>query len=363
LLRIAHVISTPEGIGGAEQTLSQLVRYGAGEGWDQLVLNPFARSPHDEQLRSLYAPAAYQAKPGATWSALPSLRRWLIERLGAFRPQIVHVHLFHASALVASIPRPAWARLVLSHQHGDHFQATGARFYEVVDRLAGRRYDQVVACSQSVEDFLLYRYGYPAKRVTCVRNGWSGNPIERNGTGRSIICVARFRKQKNHAALVDAVSRVRGQIPDVRLSLVGDGETRADVEGQVMRLGLEPNVEFLGDVRDVWPLLARARVFALPSTYEPLGISALEAMAAGLPVVASAVGGLREIVTHEETGFLCRPGDTVDLTERLTTLLKDDDLASRMGHRARAAANSYTVERTTEGYSHVYERLLDRQHA
>ena len=110
-------------------------------------------------------------------------------------------------------PTSCGARLVLSHQHGDHFQATGARFYEVVDRLAGRRYDQVVGCSQSVEDFLLYRYGYPAKLVTCVRNGWSGTPIERNGTGQSIICVARFRHQKNHAALVEAVARVRRPDP------------------------------------------------------------------------------------------------------------------------------------------------------
>jgi glycosyltransferase involved in cell wall biosynthesis len=284
-------------------------------------------------------------------------------RLEAFRPSVVHAHLFHASVLVASISRPPGARTVLSHQHGDHFQATRARLYELVDRFAGRRYDQVVACSQSVEDFLLYRYRYPASRVTCVRNGWSGNPAARNGTGRSIICVARFRPQKNHRALVDAVARVRDQIPDVHLQLVGDGETRPAVEAQVARLGLGRNVEFLGSVSDVWPLLARARIFAMPSTYEPLGISALEAMAAGLPVVATAVGGLREVVIDGQTGFLCRPGDPQDLADRLTSLLSDDDLASKMGERGRDAAQRFTVERTTEGYAQVYDRLLNSHHA
>jgi L-malate glycosyltransferase len=362
LLRIAHVISTPEGVGGAEQTLSQLVRYGAAQGWIQLVLNPFALSPCATQLRSLCAPADYDAKPGATWTALPSVRRWLIRRLRAFHPQIVHAHLFHASALVASVPRPHGARLVLSHQHGDHFLAAGARAYELADRLTGRRYDQVVACSQSVEDFLLYRYNYPTRKVCCVRNGWSGTAIERNGVGRSIICVARFRAQKNHRSLVDALAQVRECVPDVRLQLVGEGSTRTDVEAHVNRLGLARHVEFLGQMSDVWPALAQARVFALPSLYEPLGIAALEAMAAGLPVVATAVGGLREIVADGQTGFLCRPDDAGDLAEHLTRLLTDDDLAVAMGRRAQEAARLYSAERTAEGYARVYEQLLNDDH-
>jgi glycosyltransferase involved in cell wall biosynthesis len=360
-MRIAHVISTPTGVGGAETTLSQLVRYGHVQGWDQLVLNPFALFPNDAEVESFYAPAHYEGKRCPAMPMLLPLRSWLTDRVRAFRPDVVHAHLFHASVLVASIKRPAGARLVLSHQHGDHFQATGATVRQVVDALAGRRYDQVVGCSQSVEDYLLYRYGYSPQRVCHIRNGWDGDPQPREGSDHSIICVARFREQKNHRLLIDAVQRVRAQVPDVVLRLVGDGETRADVEKYVSQIGLDGKVEFLGAATDVWPLLARSRVFALPSKYEPLGIAALEAMAAGLPVVATAVGGLREIVQDEETGFLVAPESVTELADRLVRLLIDDRLAQRMGERAQESAQRYRAERTAKEYARLYGRVLQRQ--
>jgi glycosyltransferase involved in cell wall biosynthesis len=357
-LRVAHVISTPTGVGGAEATLSQLVANGASRGWAQLVLNPFALDPADPRVAGFYAPAVYEGKRCAHWRTLPSLRRWLSHRLDEFRPDVVHAHLYHASVVVASLRRPPGSVLILSHQHGDHFHMMGSRLHETIDRLAGLRYDQVVGCSQSVEDFLLYRYGYSPRRVSFVRNGWRGEPIARDGSDPVIICVARFRAQKNHRALIEAVAHVREQVPAVRLQLVGEGNTRAQIEEHVHRIGLSESVEFVGTAADVWPLLARARVFALVSTYEPLGIAALEAMAAGLPLVVSAVGGLREVVEDGDTGFLVPPDDIRELAHRLTRLLRDDELAMKMGKRAREAAQRYHADRTAEGYARVYERLL-----
>jgi glycosyltransferase involved in cell wall biosynthesis len=358
-MRIAHVISTPAGVGGAEKTLAQLVQYGHVQGWDQLVLNPFALAPDDGTARSFYAPADYRAKRCSSVPRLPSLRRWLSTELRSFCPDIVHAHLFHASVLVASLRRPSGARLVLSHQHGDHFEAMGAPVRRLADRLAGRRYDQVVGCSQSVAKFLISSYGYAPDRVSFVHNGWDGHPAPRNGDDGSLICVARFREQKNHRLLIDAVLRIRERIPDVKLRLIGDGETRSEIEEYVSRSGARRNVEFLGSITDVWPLLARARVFALPSSWEPLGIAALEAMAAGLPVVVTAVGGLREIVQDGENGFLVSPTSTVDLADRLTLLLTDDDLAHQMGARGQRIAEQYRAERTAGAYAGIYSRLLE----
>lgn len=362
-MRIVHVISTPAGVGGAEETLAQLVRHGDARGWEQLVLNPFALAPADAGPASFYAPAPYEAYRCTTLPELLPLRRWLSRRLHSFQPDVVHSHLFHASVLVASIRRPRGARLVLSHQHGDHFQATGARLYEGLDRLAGRRYDLIVGCSQSVEDFLIYRYGYRRGRVSFVRNGWAGEPLPRNVTDRSIICVARFRTQKNHRLLVDALARVREQVPDVRLRLVGDGETRVEIEDYVSRTGLGASVDFLGSRSDVWPLLAAARVFTLASSYEPLGIAALEAMAAGTPVVATAVGGLREIVEDGETGFLVPAQSSLELADRLVRLLTDDHLAQRMGDAARQRAQLFHAARMTAGYARLYDAVLRSRNA
>src|SRR5207302_2002669 len=153
------------------------------------------------------------------------------------------------------------------------------------------------------------------------------------------------------------VALVRDELPDVRLTLVGDGSTRSDVEAYVRRCGLPRNVEFLGETSKVWPFLAKARVFTLATLYEPLGIAVLEAMAAGLPVVATGVGGICEIVEHGRTGFLVPPREPAQMAAYLVHLLADDELADRMGHEACQAAQAYRADRTAEGYARVYEQL------
>lgn len=359
-LRVAHVISTPTGVGGAETTLARLVSFGRDLSWCQLVLNPFALDPADPEITELYAPATYEGRPCTRWHELPALRRWTQRRLEQFEPDIVHCHLHHASVLVASLPRPAGARLLLSHQHGDHFRATESRAHEALDRLAGLRFDHVVGCSEYVERFLIERYHYRPARVSYVRNGWAGTPMARRAPpeGAQVICVARFRSQKNHVTLIDAIAKVRERVPNVRLILVGDGDQRGALVSQVRRLDLGDHVEFLGSAADVWPLLAEARVFALASTYEPLGIAVLEAMAAGLPVVTTAVGGLPEIVRSGETGFLVPPGDSDQLAARIQVLLTDDALADRMGKAARRTAAEHEARRMVRDYAGVYEHLL-----
>jgi glycosyltransferase involved in cell wall biosynthesis len=357
-MRIAHVISTPSDFGGAEKTVAQLVRYGHTHGWEQLVLNPFALDPDDGAAASFYSPATYEGRRCRTLPMVLPLRRWLSNRLRTFRPNVVHAHLFQASVLVATIQRPGDARLVLSHQHGPFFELTGAHLRQALDRMAGRRYDLVVGSSQSVEDYLRYRYRYPQGRVTFVHNGWDGDPLPRTDTDRSVVCVARLRPEKNHRMLIDAIASVRERVPDVRLRLVGDGEGRRGLEEYASRLQMSGCVEFVGGTSEVWPLLASARVFSLTSIYETLGIAALEAMAAGLPVVATAVGGLREVVHDGETGFLVSPGSTADLADRLTRLLTDDDLARQMGSRGRQMAERFRAERMAERYAQLYERLL-----
>ncbi|MDX6721497.1 MAG: hypothetical protein QOJ63_3751 [Solirubrobacteraceae bacterium] len=361
-MRVTHVISTPTGVGGAERTLSDLVALGASKGWDQLVLNPFALDPDADELSALYAPASYEGRRCRGVRGLPALRSWLSRRVAAFQPDVVHAHLFHASVMVASLRRPRDSAFVLSHQHGDKFQVGRSRLLELADRIAVRHFDQVVGCSQSVADYLLYRYGLAPTRVSYVRNGWSGRPRPPSADplGQRVICVAHLSAQKNHRVLIEAIAKVRERASDVCLQLVGDGADRAELEAYARRRGLEDSVEFLGRVDDVWPLLAEAHVFVLASLYEPLGIAALEAMAAGLPVVASSVGGLREIVRDGTTGYLVPPGDAELLAARIAELLGDRQLASTMGLRGREVAEEYRSERMAEGYARVYEGLTHR---
>ncbi len=358
--RVAHVISTPAGIGGAERVLGQIVAAGAERGWDQIVLNPFARSGANPALQRVCGDVRYAAFPAARLRHLPSLLTWLDRRLAAFGPAIVHAHLFHALVAVATSRGSHGAWLVSSHHHGDHFRETGQRLYERVDRYAGGRFDRVVAVSAMVRDFLVAEYRYAPDRVPLIMNGWAGAPAARAGLARrpTIVCTANFRAQKDHVTLLEAVRLVTRDIPTVELLLVGGGELEEHLRRRAHDLGVAANVRFVGTVEDVWPYLAQAHVFALASRYEPLGIAILEAMAAGLPVVATAAGGIPELVAAGATGELVRPGDARAMARHLTRLLREPELREHMARAARTVAAEHSTSRMVEAYFGLYDALL-----
>ena len=144
--RIAHVISTPEGVGGAERLAADLTAEGAARGWTQVVLNPFAADPLDSELAGLVAPAYYRGR-SARPSQVPAMALWLRRWLDQFEPDLVHAHLFHAGIATAAARRGS-APYVLTHHHGDALVYEERRRDALLDRIAGRRYDRVVAISR-----------------------------------------------------------------------------------------------------------------------------------------------------------------------------------------------------------------------
>ena len=358
-LRIAHVIST-RGVGGAERIVAALVSGGAARGFEQLVLNPFA-GERSASFASLCEPGEYMARRCDRLSELPGLRRWLQAELDDFRPDIVHAVLFHARVAMATIPRRPGTGWLLTQAYDHTLRLTAhPRIRERLDRWSGRRFDYVVAISDSVHQFLLREYGYPAAKVVRISPGWEGVPLPPTSSNGdpTVVCVAKFRPEKGHAVLLAAFDLVRRQVPQARLRLVGDGELEAELKADVASRGLNGSVEFVGAVPQIWPVLASAHVFALPSLSEAFGIAAVEAMAAGVPVVASEVGGLPEIVTPGVTGELFPPGDHEALASHLIRLLRSPDLRERMGAAGREAAQAHSMERTVARYVALYDEML-----
>lgn len=360
---IAHVISTPKGVGGAEHVMLALLREGARRGWRQEVLDPFdvdpSVSPLMADVRGI-GNVGFSAVSTRRLRQLPAARRWLKRELDRLDPGLVHVHLFHALALTASLPRGRRVTLA-THHHGDYLRVASRRLEERVDRWAVSRMDHVVACSRSVRGFLTSRYGCSPSLITTIPNGWEGQlPEESSGRDRNtVLCVAHFRREKDHGTLIKAFSIVADSHPEARLVLVGGGPLRNRIEGQTVTLGLSDVVSFIGPVDDVWPFYARAGVFVLPSLAEPFGIAALEAMAASVPVVATSVGGIPEIVTHGENGLLVAPADPSEMAEAMKALLKDQEMARRMGSAGREVAGSRRMSAAVDRYFELYERLLE----
>ena len=358
--RIAHVISTPSGVAGAERVVGSLIAHGRERGSDQLLLNPFARDSEHAAIRQLCAPVEYRGFSSTTLRGVPGLAGRLATEIRRWRPDLVHVHLFHAEVLMAALRPLIRAPLILTHHHGDDLLRQQRRVAARADRWAGRRFDRVVAVSGWVSAFLVHGYGYPASKVTLIPNGWIGQPVPRpdQPSQPTVICIANFREQKGHRTLLSAFVRVRDSLPNARLLLIGEGGLERSLRNYAAALGIADAVKFRGWVEDVWPLLAKSDVFALPSRWEPAGIAVMEAMAAGLPVVASRVGGLVELIDDRRTGFLITPDDPDALARRLVSLLGSRDERERIGREARRRVDSLRMDVTVARYWGLYESLL-----
>jgi len=227
------------------------------------------------------------------------------------------------------------------------------------ERVASRFSNGIITVSEA-DRALAFRYRIvPWHSMTVVHNGVRDTAEQSHpdaGDAAHIVMVARFSPQKDQALLLKALV---GQVKPFRLSLVGEGPDQTAVQALAKELGLSGRVNFLGACGDVSRILAGANVFVLTSNWEGLPISILEAMRAGLPVIATDVGGVREAVVDGETGFLVDRGNLVMLRSRLQQLLGDPELRKKMGEAGRKRYLEYfTVEQMLEATLRVYTEVL-----
>ena len=230
-----------------------------------------------------------------------------------------------------------------------------------LQRHAYRCATRIVANSAAART-ILEQEGVPASLVAVIPNGvdtsaWSGaaaSGVVSRDT-RTVITVANLRREKNHETLIAAAAQLAPEFPTLRFQIVGDGPRRAALEALVAEKHLEERVSFLGHREDVPALLQEADIFVLPSRSEAFPNGAIEAMAAGLPVIASAVGGLLDLIQDGRTGILVQPGDPDDLAAALRRLLADPPRAARIGAAAKAeAAQRFSFERMVGAFETLY---------
>ena len=189
-------------------------------------------------------------------------------------------------------------------------------------------------------------------------------PLSRPRADRArkrLVHVSNFRPVKRIGALIEVFRRVRQQIP-ATLVLVGGGPEMPGARAQIAAAGLEQDVEYAGEVHDVVGLFATADLFLLPSATESFGLAALEAMACEVPVIASRVGGLPEVIDDGISGFLHEPEDFDGMVASAVRLLTDDELHRRVAQAGRAVAvERYSADRVVPQYEAAYEQLLQAE--
>jgi len=253
-------------------------------------------------------------------------------------------------------------------QLGDRLSATQTRVLCWVLRSCPDR----IVCNSRAAAQRLSQLGVQAGKLAVIPNALPDECFDqvepllpRAGKRLRVGMVARMNeKVKNHPALLRAAAVLSLDFPEMEVILAGDGKLRPDLEKMAADLGIASQVRFLGECRDIPAVLASLDISALTSTSESLPNAILEAMAAGLPVVSTRVGGSPELVQHGETGFLVDSGDDGQLVAALRTLLQDEMLRKQFGFRGREVARAkFGVANIQKQYEDLYTAVLQEKRA
>jgi glycosyltransferase involved in cell wall biosynthesis len=358
-------------VGGAEEMVLNLVRHLPAR-FEPAVCCIHEAGPIGEEIRRTGTPVSVL---GLT----PGLRRprdifGIAGHLRGAQPKIVHTFLLTASlygrlaAILARVP------IVIGTEVNIYEDKRPA--HALAERLLMAGTDCMVVSAESVRDFYVRQVHAEPSKIDVIYNAVDftqakatmsraemrktlGLPVAAQVAG----IIARLTEQKGHRYLFDALASHPG-LADVHLLVVGDGAQRGDLVRDVDAKGLSARVHFLGARRDLGNLLAAMDLFVLPSLWEGLPLSMVLAMGAGLPIVATRVAGIPEVVDDGRTGLLVEPRDSDALGVALARLLRDPELRRRIGEDAKAAVlPRFGVDRYIDSVAALYDRLLVQEGA
>jgi glycosyltransferase involved in cell wall biosynthesis len=350
--------------GGSEQVLIELIAGLDRQQWRPVIFH---------RPESGIAPLIERAHQlNVATRAVPWFRDWrtpaqfaeFVRALKREQPAIFHASLHWLTACQAGVLAAACAGVpdIVATVHLLAERAWGQR--EIWrQRLIATQIDRYIAVSGAIARNLHQVFGIPQQKISVVRNSIQANrfeeavrPLAFAASSRPIVLtIARLDQQKGHSYLLQAAALV----PEALFVFAGDGPERAGLEAQARQLHIADRVIFLGYRQDIPALLASCNVFVLPSLYEGLPISVLETMAAGKPVIATAIEGTNEVVVDRETGLLVPPGQARPLAEAIHELVRNPALAQKLACAGKARAREqFSAEQMVRGVTRIYEELL-----
>ncbi len=304
-------------------------------------------------------------------------------RLGAFvkaqRADVLHAHQYTPffQSMIGRLSR--WRTPIVFTEHGRHFPDSRSMKRVAVNRLLMRRRDRVIGVGASVRRALIANEGIAADRIEVIYNGVDLGPFEAvqdDSTLRRevraelgvvdheavILQVARLNPLKDHLTAIAAVRKLRDSGVNARLVLAGEGEERQKIETAVREASLQHHVELLGARRDIPRLLSAADAFLLSSISEGIPLTLIEAMAAGVPVVSTDVGGIPEVIDHGSTGLLAPAHDAGRLARHLQRALTESAFrGSVIAAAQNKARERFSLDEMHRLYAGVYSECLVRR--
>lgn len=351
-------------VGGLESMVVRLARSLDPQRFSSLVCCIDETGPLAEQLQQagIEVVLLKRGQSGTDWGYPRRLAKLLRQQ------QVDVLHLHNPTALFYGAPagRLAGVRPIIYTEHGrDYSHSWKSR---LINHILTRMVDRVVVLHERARHYMHAQEGAPLKRIVKVYNGIADpgehSPSQRqrmreslglNDGVSAIGIVARLDPIKNLPVLIDAMQQLQQQNAPARLLIIGDGPLRDPLIRQVADNGLEATVQLLGTRHDVPALLSALDLLVLPSSSEGLSMTLIEGSAAGLPLVASDVGGNNELVDDGVNGLLVAAGDSQALATALQQLIDDPALAQRMGTASRQRYQQhFTASAMLSGYQSLY---------
>jgi glycosyltransferase involved in cell wall biosynthesis len=376
--RVLHLINSFE-IGGTERQAVELLKRLDPKRFDVRLGALRKEGPFYEEVRSRFAEVP--EFPLTSFYNLNALRQLLRLRrlMKRERIEILHAHDFYSGLIGSVAARLAGVRVIACQRH---LKLSDRRVHRWGQRVIQRLAHRILVNSEAIRDYIITRDRAAARKIVVVKNGISpragatehgvGEEVRRQAhdelcrelgidLGAMLVGVtARLQPVKGHRYLIEAAAQVVRINPGAHFVLVGDGPLRGEIENQIAQLGITENVHLLGDRKDAPRLAAAFDLVVLASLHEGLPNAVMEAMAAGVPVVATAVGGTKELIADGETGFLVPAGDASALASRIAFALSNRAKSIEMaGGAYEFVMDRFGVNRMVESVESLYDEVIE----
>lgn len=276
-----------------------------------------------------------------------------------FQPDIIHTHLY---SLTYIIPATFGIKKKVKIVHTIHNIANkdGHKILRIIQGHYFRKnIIKPVSIADNITSSISEIYGIASKNISMIYNGVElKNCIKKENYNLNsiILHIGRFEEAKNHVGIINSFSKVVEKFPNIKLQLIGDGSLKDSIKALVKNLELEKNVEFIGLVDNVFPYLNKSDIFIFPSKYEGMPMTIIEAMGTGLPIIASAVGGIPNMIKNDYSGILVE--DDTQLSNKIIEMLLDKDMRQKYGKNALIESKKFSSENMSNSYIKLYNKQI-----
>ena len=355
-MKIHHIINSySDKLGGAEILVRSIHKHLIQDDFKSSIFGLLKCSDdiNDAQTANLETPYSFRA--------FSAIKNYCINNVSD--QDIIHAHLFPANFFCSIIKILGFTNAkLITTEHSTYNRRRGKFWGKIIDKIIYKSYDHIISISNGTKKKLIEWLPETKNRIIVIKNGCTlkhKKPIirEKNKSTIKLVSVGALKTAKNYELTIKSIIHIKDL--DFKWTIAGDGALRNKLNKEIEKLGLIDKIKFIGRVDPIWPLLEQSDIFIITSIWEGFGMAAVEAMNSTLPIVASDIPGLKEIVGFEESkcALFVNPLDDYDISNKIKELILSHDLRIKLGINGFSLSNNFKISKMLNEYTKLYKNL------